>query len=441
MHTDASLRFERGVDPSGQGRAVERATELLIEVSGGKAGPLVVETSPAHVPQTPNVTLRRSRLAQLLGTEVDDGEVSGILERLQLSTSCTADGWDVVVPPHRFDITIEADLIEEVARIHGYDRIPETTETASTPLEPVTESRVEFDRVSATLTARDYEEVVTYSFVDRGADEAVSGIASQLELSNPIASTMSVMRASLWPGLLEAAANNLARQQERVRVFEIGKSFHGSLEDRVETLRIAGVVTGPAVPEQWGSKARAADFFDVKADVEALLALTGKEAEFDFDACDHPALQPGQAARIERNGEIVGFIGKIHPTIARQYELKNNVFAFELDAEKACASDAPVAKEISRFPAIRRDIAVIVDEKIPARDLVRVAASAAPSIVRDVRIFDVYQGPGIEAGLKSVAIGLILQETSRTLTDGDADAAQAAAVQKLQQEFAAVLRD
>ncbi|MDH3748604.1 MAG: phenylalanine--tRNA ligase subunit beta [Gammaproteobacteria bacterium] len=441
MHTDASMRFERGVDPEGQGRAVERASSLLVEISGGKAGPLVMTTAEEHIPPRRQISLRRNRLAKLLGVEIADQQITDILNRLQLSTTVTDTGWDVIAPPHRFDIEIEADLIEEIARIHGYDKIPETTAIAETPLETVTETRVDMELVASTLTARDYQEVVTYSFVGAEADELISGHASELVLSNPISSEMSVMRSSLVAGMLEAAANNTARQQERVRIFEIGKSFHGKLEHHDEVVRIAALATGPALPEQWGSNGLNVDFFDIKADVEAILRLSSDEQQIDFEQVTNPALQPGQAATITRNGETIGVVGRVHPKIARRFELKTAAYIFELDAEKAMSTVAPQAKSISKFPAIRRDIAVIVDEKISADDLLRAAASAAPRLVTDIRIFDVYQGPGIEAGLKSVAIGLILQETSRTLTDDDADAAQAAAVKKLQQEFAAVLRD
>ena len=441
MHTDASMRFERGVDPDGQGRAVERATELLLQIAGGRAGPLVIESSAKHLPARDAIELRRSRLTRLLGTTVPDDDVVDILHRLQLDASSTDAGWQVTVPSHRFDVAIEADLIEEVARIYGYDRIPETTSNAELPITTVTESTVGLDRVAATLTARDYQEVVTYSFVDESLNTLVSGNASELKLANPISSEMSVMRSTLWVGMLEAAAGNIARQQDRVRLFEIGKSFHGSLDKHDETVCVAGLVYGPRVPEQWSGKSQQVDYFDIKSDVEALLRLVGNDAVFSFEPCEHACLQPGQSAAVVRDGHRIGRIGKVHPRVARAFDIKGGVYLFEIEAEKMMATAVPVARSVSRFPAIRRDIAVVVDEKIPAEELRLAAAAAAPGIVTDVRIFDVYQGPGIEAGLKSIAIGLILQETSRTLTDDDADAAQAAAVQKLQQEFAAVLRD
>jgi len=441
LHTDASMRFERGVDPTGQGRAVERATELLLEISGGAAGPLVVTEAHEHIPQSKTIRLRRRQIARLLGVEIADEIVLDILARLGLAVSKTDDGWDVIPPLYRFDLAIEADLIEEVARIHGYDSIPETIGIAETPLATATELSIDLETVATTLVARDYQEVVTYSFIDAAADECISGRESLLKLSNPISSEMSVMRSSLWPGMLEAAARNAARQQERVRLFEIGKSFHGTLKDHDECVRVAAVVCGPVFEEQWGSKAQPVDFFDIKSDVAALLDLANGDDDITYETLVHPALQPGQSANILRNGEAIGVIGKLHPQVARHFALKRNVFVFELDAEKALASQAAEAKLVSKFPTIRRDISFFVDEKVSSAELIKAVALAAPELIRSVRIFDVYKGQGVEVGRKSVAIGLILQETSRTLTDDDADAAQAAAVEILQQEFAAELRD
>ena len=441
MHTDASLRFERGVDSEGQGRAVERATQLLVEIAGGNAGPLVVDTAEEHLPKRPTITLRRSRLAHLLGIEISDTEVVNILESLQFEVTEIDGGWTVESPSHRFDMRYEVDLIEEVARIHGYDSIPETTLSAQSPLETVTESHIELERAAATLIARDYQEVVTYSFVDAEANTRFTGVESPLVLSNPISSDLSVMRASLWPGLVTVASANIARQQERVRIFEASRSYHGTLEDHYEVVRIAGLLTGSVAPEQWGTKPESVDFFDIKADLEAIFALAGDCSDIRFVPAEHPALQPGQTAKVLRGDDEIGVVGKLHPRIARDYDLKRPVYLFELDASKALASAAPEAKVISKFPAIRRDIAVVVDDKVSAEDLVTAVSSTAPGLIQDVRIFDIYRGDRIEAGRKSVAIGLILQETSRTLTDDDADTVMAAAIAKLEDKFAAELRD
>jgi phenylalanyl-tRNA synthetase beta chain len=441
MHTDASLRFERGVDPEGQGRAIERATELLLAIAGGEAGPLVVESAEKHLPKRDPILLRRTRLAHLLGIEIDDATVVRILESLELDVVAVEEGWQVTGPSHRFDMQYEVDPIEEVARIFGYDSIPEATLSATSPLEAVTESSIELERAAATLIARDYQEAVTYSFIDADANTKFSGVESQLVLSNPISSELSVMRASLWPGLVAAAAANAARQQDRIRFFEASRSYHGTLDAHSEVLRIAGLATGPVLPEQWGAKSEGVDFFDVKADVEALLALANNGAAVRFVPTEHPALQPGQAAEIRRCDEVIGVFGKLHPRLAKEYDLKRAVYLFELDAEKALASKAPRVEPVSRFPAIRRDIAVVVDDNVTADELVDAVASSTPALIRDVTVFDIYRGDRIEAGRKSVAIGLILQETSRTLTDEDADTAMAAAIRKLKDEFAAELRD
>ena len=441
MHTDASLRFERGVDPAGQARAINRATELLLEIAGGAAGPLQDQIVENLMPANAPVELRRQRIAQLLGVAIDDAEVVGILERLGMEITAIDGGWRVIPPSHRFDIEIEADLIEEIARIHGYDAIPEATAGSRAALAAVPESAIDPEQVARTLVARDYQEIVSYSFIDAGLDAAFSGQESELVLSNPISSEMSVMRASLWPGMVSTAAANAARQQDRVRLFEISKTFHGNLSAPIEVPRIAMLTLGDALPEQWGSRPRAVDFFDIKADIEALLLLAADKVEISFAPAEHPALQPGQSSEIARNGEAIGVLGKLHPRLAKRFDLKRAVYLAELDATKTLASNVPSASAVSKFPSIRRDIAVVVRDDVTAGQLEQVVRAAEPVLIKGVRIFDIYRGDRIEAGLKSVAIGLILQETSRTLTDEDADGAMAAVLANLKDQFAAVLRD
>ena len=441
LHTDASLRFERGVDPELPPDAIERATALLLDIAGGEAGPMVDHVVRKHLPKRNSQSLRRKRLSQVLGTEIETDQVTGILDKLGLSPKADRNGWSVQVPSFRFDIEVEDDLVEEVARVYGYDEIPEKTAVAETPLAIAPESSPDLDRIATSLVARDYQEVITYSFIDEKLDALVSGNLPSLKLENPISSEMSVMRNSIWPGLLQAASGNLSRQQDRVRFFEIGNTYHGTVDAPREVLRLAGVALGSALEEQWGYKSQNVDFFDIKADLQALFLGTGCGDEFAFSAAGHAALQPGQAAQIKRDGEPIGVLGKIHPQVAKQFEIEQGVYAFELDVAKTFAARVPVAETISKFPAIRRDIAIVVREDVSAAQLVEAVRSAVPELVRTVRIFDVYNGPGIEAGLKSIALGLILQETSRTLTDDDADTAMAAVLGKLQQEFAAVLRD
>jgi len=380
-------------------------------------------------------------LLKVLGAEIPDQTVADILTGLGLPFDESSDGWNVVPPSFRFDIEIEDDLVEEVARIYGYDRIPEATANAEMPLGPVSETIIDLERVADTLVSRDYQEVITYSFIDSDSNELLTGETTELALSNPISSEMSVMRGSLLPGMLFAASTNVSRQQERVRFFEIGKTFHGSLKKPQETVRVSFLALGPGTNEQWATSSQHIDFFDIKGDLDALLQMTGCVAEFDVVSSDHAALQAGQAANIERNGEQIGIIGKLHPRIAKSFDIKKDIFVVEIDADKMFSTSVPIAKRLSKFPTIRRDIAVIVNDDISASELVRAVESAVPNLVRRVTIFDVYRGPGIEAGLKSIALSLILQETSRTLTDEDADTAMNAAVKKLKQEFAAVLRD
>jgi len=441
MHTDASVRFERGVDPLHQARAIERATELLLDIAGGEAGPLIDHVVEDCLPERRRLQLRKLRLARLLGSEIPDERVIRILTDLGLDVTSDAVGWQVGVPSYRFDIDVEEALVEEVARIYGYDEIPEITALGNTPLAAATESRIDLESVANTLVARGYQEIITYSFIDEDSNTLISGETSELVLSNPISSEMSVMRSSVWPGLLAAAAANVARQQGRVRLFEIGKTFHGTLAEPQEVVRVAGLVTGEVLEQQWGSQPKHVDFFDIKSDVEALLDMTGAAGEWGFVSDEHVALQPGQVARILRQGEAIGTIGKLHPRLAERFDFDKPVFMFELEAEKTFAAQVPVAQPISRYPAIRRDIAVIVADTTTAAELVGAVEDAAPELVRSVRIFDVYKGPGIEAGLKSVALGLILQETSRTLTDEDADTVMSAVLRKLQQDFGAELRD
>jgi phenylalanyl-tRNA synthetase beta chain len=441
LHTDASLRFERGVDPHGQARAIERATALLLSIAGGAAGPLMDLRHEDALPKPGCIILRRARLDAILGTALQQAEITRILRGLHLGVEECSKGWAVQPPAFRFDLAIEHDLIEEVARVFGYDRISETTAVAALPLGPVTERLVDADRVAEILVARDYQEVVTWSFIDAETNRRFTGSDSELVLSNPISSEMSVMRGSLWPGILKVAAANVARQQDRVRLFETGATFHGTLATPMEVMRVGGIALGSAVPEQWASPAREVDFFDIKADVEALLKVTGADVTISFTEGGHPALQPGQSAQIVRDGRLIGVAGKLHPSVAQALDIRRSVFLFELDAAAAFAARVPVAAPVSKYPAIRRDIAVVVAEEVSAAQLIQVALSAAPDIIRRAVVFDVYRGPGIEAGLKSVALGLILQETSRTLTDEDADSAIAAARRKLQHEFAAALRE
>jgi phenylalanyl-tRNA synthetase beta chain len=343
----------------------------------------------------------------------------------------------VMPPAHRFDISIEEDLIEEVARIHGYDNIPAATPVAHASMLPVPEATRDAAAVRRLLVARDYQEVVTYSFVDRAWEQDFCGNALPVALANPIASQMSVMRSSLIGSLVNCVAFNVSHKQTRVRVFEIGRCFAATPDGGHEQpLRVGAIAYGDALQEQWGSPARRVDFYDVKADVEALLAPRGVQ----YDAASHPALHPGKTARIVRNGMTIGWIGELHPRWQRKYDLAFAPVLFELDFECVAEGTLPVYAGISRFPPVRRDLAVIVDENVSYRAMVEGLNSGRPAIVTEIGLFDVYRGAGIEKGKKSLAFRVLLQDTHKTLTDSEVDSAVAQLIQVLQQRFNAKLR-
>lgn len=439
LHTDASQRFERGVDPMQQRRAVERATELLLAIAGGQPGPVIERVAAEHLPQHQAVPLRRERLAMLLGHAVADAEVERILSGLGLEVTAVAGGWTALPPSHRFDLAREVDLIEEVARVYGYDRVPAARGRGYTVPGEATEARVPGSRLADVLVARGYQEVVTYSFVDPAVQGALFPAQPSLPLSNPISSELGTMRVSLWPGLVHALRRNLSRRQARVRIFEQGLRFVFEGDDLKQLSTVAGLVAGERWPEQWGAPGAAVDFHDAKGDVEALLGLVG--AGFEFVPGEHPALHPGQSARILRSGREVGWIGALHPRLVRELDLERAPLLWELDEYLTFAAELPVFSEISRFPAIRRDIALVVDAAVPVGALLAAIRAAGGERLTESKVFDVYSGERIDSGRKSVAFGLILQDSSRTLTDDVADAVVADVVARLTSEFGARMRD
>jgi phenylalanyl-tRNA synthetase beta chain len=433
--SDSSHRFERGVDFSGTVSALEHATQLVLEICGGKAGP--VSEAGAALPQRAPVTLRLERVARLLGIKPGAAEISGMLRRLGFEFTASKGVFNVMPPAHRFDIAIEEDLIEEVARMHGYDNIPAATPVAHASMLPVPEARRDAAVIRRLLVARDYQEVVTYSFVDRTWENDFCGNASPVALANPIASQMSVMRSSLIGSLVNCVAFNVSHKQARVRVFEIGRCFVASATGGYEQpLRVGAIAYGDALQEQWGSPARRVDFYDVKADVEALLASRGVQ----YETALHPALHPGKTARIVRNGMTVGWIGELHPRWQQKYDLPFAPVHFELDFEYVAEGTLPVYNEISRFPPVRRDLAVIVDENVSYQAMVEGLRSGQPAIVTEIGLFDIYRGAGIEKGKKSLAFRVLLQDTHKTLTDSEVDSAVSQLIQVLQQRFNAKLR-
>jgi phenylalanyl-tRNA synthetase beta chain len=441
LHTDASHRFERGVDPSIQERAIERATQLILEICGGQAGPVVVARDDTHVPQRKQVRLRRERLAKVLGLAVPDVEVAAILTRLGLKLTETDDGWLALPPMHRFDLEIEEDLIEEVARIYGYGEIPEIPLHSDVLVPRFAETSVEATILGDRLVSLGYQEIVSYSFVDPVLQGLLFPDSVGIALSNPISSELSAMRVSLWPGLLQALDQNVSRQQERIRLFEIGVKFNLQDAETKEINSMAGLAFGPESAEQWGRKSVPVDLFDIKADVEAILRSSGAFHEFQFELATHPALHPGQSARITRQSATVGWIGALHPRIQTELGLRQTVFVFELDIETVTRAKMPLFKPISKFPRVRRDIAMVLSEEIAADDILALVRSAAGDLLVDCLLFDVYQGSGIDSGLKSVALGLILQESSRTLTDQEADHVVVVVGDAVKNQFGAQIRD
>ncbi|MGQ0428465.1 MAG: phenylalanine--tRNA ligase subunit beta [Gammaproteobacteria bacterium] len=439
--TDASQRFERGVDPRGQERALERTTQFLVEIAGGRPGPAVLTQADRYLPKRPSVTLRPERAASLLGTEIPRSEIEDILRRLGMQVAGAGDVLGVIPPSHRFDVTIEQDLIEEIGRIHGYDEIPKRDARMPQRPQPVTERAVTRERLSIALADRGYQEAITYGFVDARLQRLLFPKREALALSNPISAELGEMRISLWPGLIEALRFNLRRQQDRVRLFEVGTRFEVDRGVLTESQAIAGLITGPVLPEQWDVARRTADFYDLKSDVDALFALTGRSGAISYVAAAHDALHPGRSAAVMDGQLTLGFLGELHPELARKLDLRAAPCLFELAIDPSFRAEVPVFQEISRFPMIRRDLAIVVDEAVALDELRKSVNLAAKGLLRDLRVFDVYRGKGIEPGRKSVALGLILQETSRTLTDGEADAVVAAVIERVKGDWKAGIRE
>ncbi len=372
--------------------------------------------------------------------DIPGAQVEDILRRLGMAVSVEMTHWLVIPPSSRFDITLEADLIEEVIRVYGYDRAPSNQPLTRLEMPPQPEGRVNLDRFREALVQRGFQEVITYSFVDPVFQQRLDPERQPLALTNPISADLAVMRTRLWPGLLKALIYNQKRQQSRIRLFEHGLNFIPEGGALRQEAYLGGVITGAALPEQWGIPARAADFFDLKADVEALLALTGELEAFTFVAVPYPALHPSQSARIDRGGEPVGWLGTLHPQVARELDVEGNVFVFELRLSGLQAARLPVFGELSRFPASRRDLAIVVDERVTVQAVQEVIRQHGGDLLREVWLFDVYRGKGIAEGKKSLAFGLNLQDFSRNLTDYMVEEAVSGILAGLAEQFGATLR-
>ena len=434
--SDSAYRFERGVDFAGTRDALERATDLIQTICGGKAGPV---TEIKHeLPQRPLVNVRGERIKRVLGIDISRQQISDYFERLQFEFSPGEDVFTVTPPSYRFDLAIEEDFIEELARIHGYDRIPAYYPNGGMAMLPAPESKYTAMDVKRCLIARDYQEVINYAFVDSVWELDLVNNDRPIALQNPIASQMNVMRSTLIGGLIANLHFNLNRKQIRVRLFEMGCCFIRDDESDCKQIeKLAGLSYGDVVPEQWGIPARSVDFFDVKADVEAL--CKGKAIHFRKFA--HPALHPGKSAQIVIEGKPIGWLGELHPRWQKKYGLQRNTVLFEIVLDSLMPRSLPAVKEISKFPPVRRDIAIIVDNEVSVDSLLFALNAEKSAIVSDISLFDIYRGKGMDSSKKSLAFRVLLQDTEKTLTDEEADSAVASIVEILKNKFSAALRN
>ena len=444
LHTDASHRYERGVDSALQSKAMQRATELLLSICGGLAGPIIDVTVPNELPKQAAITLRQDKLDNLIGYHIDAKRVMDILVRLGCQVVTKGNSWQVVAPSWRFDIQIEEDLIEEVARIYGYNNIPNQYLCIDSIMQPKPEKQIALKRFKELLVDKGYQEAITYSFVDPKVQQLLHPQQEAIILPNPISSEMSAMRLSLWSGLLAATLYNQNRQQQRIRLFETGLRFipdqNAEFGIRQENV-ISGVITGNLYEEHWQLTKQPTSFFDVKGDIEALLSLSGLNQQVQFKKSTNLALHPGQSADLYINDIFIGVLGALHPEIEKKLGLNSKTLVFELILDRIKHKDIPVAQDISKYPANRRDIAVIVDDNVSAADVLTLCKSVGGEQLVYVNLFDIYQGENIEKGKKSFAISLILQDKSRTLEEEDITNIVSKCVFALQERFQALLRE
>ena len=443
-HTDSSHRFERGVDSELQVSAIERATALMLDICGGNPGPVSVTESAKHLPTPATIRLRDERLAQQLGVSIAPADVDDMLTRLGLilvERNDESSAW--VAPSWRFDLAIEQDLVEEVARIYGYNNLPTSTPMMALELEPNAESVQGISLFRAQLVGRGYQEVISYSFVDPELQKMIEPNLIAVPLVNPISADMGVMRTSLWPGLLNTAVYNLNRQQSRVRIFEVGQCFvpgQKGASSLTQNTMLGGLLCGSRSPIGWTAGKDKVDFYDIKGDIEGLTGLTGLQHTFSFNAAVHPALHPGQCAQLTRNGEAIGWVGQLHPRIKSSLGIDPDVYLFQIDADKISEVRIPIHEEVSKFPEVKRDLAFFVEASIGAETLIDHAKNVAGDLLVGLKLFDVYQSKDVENKGKSIALGLTFQHSSRTLTDEEVSQAIDRVVSELAAECKAELR-
>lgn len=438
--SESSHRFERGVDSALQVAAIERATELLLAIAGGKAGPIVIKTATTHLPKPKPLLLRSARIERMLGIALPSTVAREILLRLGMRVSRAGRDLMVTPPSWRFDIRREVDLIEELARIYGYDKISSKRPRIEMIAPSATETQVSESRLRTAMVDREYQEIVTYSFVDPQLQSVLDPQTTPLALMNPISTDMGVMRTTLWPGLLQTTLRNQNRQQTRMRFFEIGRRFVPNGANLSQERYLAGAIAGSAYAEQWGAPKRDVDFHDVRADIEALFTLNGRRGELCFVPTQHPALHPGQSADIMVADKRAGVLGTLHPEIQAKLGLDRKVLLFEIALEAVCKAKIPVFREVSRFPGTRRDISLDVSDDISADRVLKRTQEVAGNLLVNLELFDEYRGKGIDSGRKSLSLGLTLQDSSRTLKETEVDAVISEVVTALQAELGVRLR-
>jgi len=440
LHTDSSHRFERGVDPYLQQRAIERATQLIVDIAGGSVGEINQVTNQDTLPARPAVTLRKNRINKMLGIEMADAEVEDIFQRLGMEVITNLESWEIKPAGFRFDIAIEADLIEELARIYGYNNLPNSSLLMRSELGKTPEAVQTIERVQDLLVDKGYQEAITYSFVDEEIQQIVAPDDVLIKLKNPISSELSVMRSTLWCGLLRAALYNTNRQQNRVRLFETGLAFVDKKGETEQKKMLSGLALGSVQAEQWGEKVRKVDFFDVKADLEAVFALSDLKVEYSAEK--NHALHTGQSAKLTNSkGEFMGWLGMLHPTLEKKLGFDTQVFLFELELDKVLNKSIPSFTALSKFPSVRRDMAILVEEAISAKQIIHCIEECAEKVIQEVQLFDIYRGQGVDNGYKSVALSLTLQDFSQTLTDSEIDAIFSRVLNTLSSKIGAKLRD
>lgn len=441
LHTDSSHRFERGVDFALQVEAIERATGLILQICGGAAGPVSVASAAQHLPARDPITLRASRIRQLLGIELPASEVEDILTRLGLKVEWVDGDWRVTPPSWRFDISIEVDLIEELARIHGYDNFPQAIPQAALRLSPRSETLPGEGRLKRLLVDLGWQEAITMSFVEPGLLAKFDPLGKPLALANPISADLSVMRTTLWAGLIKAVQYNQNRQQPRVRLFETGLRFVPGKDGLVQERMLAGVACANLLPELWSNSKNTIDFFDIKGNIESLFALLGASDRVAYKMAEHPALHPGQTAEIVTEGRQLGWVGRLHPRLVDDLGLTGPVYLFEICLDALPEGRLPAVQELSRFPEVRRDIAVLADRHLPADAILAAVREVAGPEMRDCRLFDVYEGQGVADGKRSLAIGMVWQHPERTLQEDEVQGRVEAVVSLLKTRFGVTLRD